>query len=134
MKENIIFFDGMCNFCSSSVHFIIKRDKNSYFHFASLQSDSVSLLLENSNSSSLPDSIILFEKGKYYYYSTAALRIASKLSFPWNLFYIFILVPRFLRDPLYKWFASRRYKWFGKRESCFIPDEKDKCRFEIIER
>jgi len=129
MKENIIFFDGMCNFCSSSVHFIIKRDKNSYFHFASIQSESALLLLENSDSLALPDSIILLEEGKYYYFSTAALRIARKLSFPWNLFYIFIIVPRFLRDPLYKWFASKRYKWFGIRETCFIPDEKDRFRF-----
>ena len=129
MKERIIFFDGMCNFCSSSVHFIIKRDKHFYFHFASLQNGPASLRLVNSDFSALPDSIILLEKGEYFYFSTAALRIARKLSLPWNLFYAFIIIPRFCRDPLYKLFASKRYKWFGKREICFIPDEKDRSRF-----
>jgi predicted DCC family thiol-disulfide oxidoreductase YuxK len=129
MKENVVFFDGMCNFCSSSVNFIIKRDKNFYFHFASLQNIPASLLPVNSESSSLPDSIILLEKGKYYYFSTAALRISRKLRLPWNLLYIFIIVPKFLRDPVYRWVASKRYKWFGKKEMCFVPDEKDLSRF-----
>jgi len=131
MQKNIVFFDGMCNFCSSSVNFIIKRDKNCYFHFASIQSAPASLLLINSNSSTLPDSIILLEKGKCHYYSSAALRIARKLRFPWNLFYGFIIIPRFIRDPLYRWFASKRYKWFGKKDICYIPNEKDRSRFII---
>ncbi len=102
-----------------------------YFHFATLQNIPASLLPVNSDSSELPDSIILLEKGEYYYFSTAALRIARKLSFPWNLFYVLIIIPPFLRNPVYKWFASKRYKWFGIRETCFIPDEKYKARFEI---
>jgi predicted DCC family thiol-disulfide oxidoreductase YuxK len=129
MKENIVFFDGMCNFCSSSVHFIIKRDRHFYFHFAALQSESASILIINPYSSLIPDSIILLEKGKFYYYSSAALRIARKLGLPWNLLFMLVIVPPFLRDPLYKWFASKRYKWFGKKETCFVPNEKDLSRF-----
>jgi predicted DCC family thiol-disulfide oxidoreductase YuxK len=131
VEANIVFFDGMCNFCSSSVNFIIKRDKHSYFHFALLQSTSAELI-PHIPSADLPDSIILLEKGKYYFYSTAALRIARRLIFPWNLFYVFIVIPAFLRDPVYRWFASKRYKWFGVKESCFIPEAKDRDRFEIL--
>jgi predicted DCC family thiol-disulfide oxidoreductase YuxK len=134
MVENIVFFDGFCNFCSSTANFIIKRDRKSYFHFSALQSETASVLLQNTEHPVNLESIVLFEKGKYYFYSTAALRIACKLSFPWNLFYVFILIPPFLRDPAYKWFASKRYKWFGRREVCFVPDDKDKARFEITKR
>jgi predicted DCC family thiol-disulfide oxidoreductase YuxK len=129
MSDNIILFDGFCNFCSSSVIFILKRDKRSYFHFASLQSPTGNKILMNGAITDSLESLVLFEKGKYYYYSSAALRIARKLIFPWNLFYAFMFIPRFVRDPVYKLVAARRYKWFGKRESCFIPSEHDKSRF-----
>lgn len=129
MNENIVLFDGFCNFCSSSVRFIIKRDKQRTFRFASLQSEAGQKLLTGAGANNKQESIVLIEKGKYYFYSTAVLRIARKLRFPWNICFIFILIPRFLRDPIYKWFASKRYKWFGKRTVCFIPDEKVKSLF-----
>jgi predicted DCC family thiol-disulfide oxidoreductase YuxK len=131
MADNIILFDGFCNFCSSSVIFILKRDKQSYFHFASLQSATGNKIFMKGINTNPLESIMLLEKGNYYYFSSAALRIARKLAFPWNLFYAFIIIPRFLRDPVYKLVAAKRYKWFGKRESCFIPSEKDKARFTI---
>jgi predicted DCC family thiol-disulfide oxidoreductase YuxK len=130
MPEKIIFFDGFCNFCSSSVLFILSRDKKSHFSFAAFQSDFYLKALSADKNLKMPaDSIILFENSKYYHYSTAVLMIARRLVFPWNLCYIFIIIPSFVRDPLYKWFASNRYKWFGKRESCFIPDKYDESRF-----
>jgi predicted DCC family thiol-disulfide oxidoreductase YuxK len=132
MPEKVIFFDGLCNFCSSSVLFILKHDNDSHFRFAAFQSDVYSEVLSSQNSLKMrADSIVLFENSKYYHYSTAALRIARRLVFPWKLFYILIIIPPFFRDPIYKWFASKRYRWFGKRESCFIPDEKFKERFII---
>jgi predicted DCC family thiol-disulfide oxidoreductase YuxK len=130
MQENIVFFDGFCNFCSSSVLFILKRDRKSRFHFAAIQSDfsSENLSIEF-GAKPKEDSLILYARRRYYRFSTAALHIARQLVFPWNLLYVFIIIPSFLRDPAYKWFAARRYKWFGKRESCFIPDKKYKARF-----
>ena len=130
MQDNVVFFDGFCNFCSSSVLFILKRDRKSRFRFAAIQSDfsSKNLSLEFGTKPKV-DSLILFTKGRYYRYSTAALYIARHLVFPWNLLYMFIIIPSFLRDPIYKWVAARRYKWFGERESCFIPDNKYKSRF-----
>jgi predicted DCC family thiol-disulfide oxidoreductase YuxK len=129
MPDNIIFFDGYCNFCSSSVLFILKRDKKSNFQFAPIQSDFGKETSTEGQHLSTSESIILFENNKYYYFSTAVLRISRKLIFPWNLFYFLIIIPQFLRDPVYKWFASKRYKWFGKRDSCFIPDEKEASHF-----
>lgn len=126
----IMLFDGVCNFCNDSVQFIIKRDPNAYFKFAPLQSEEGKALLAQYG---LPldamDTIILIENNKAYSYSTAALRIARKLSKLWSLFYIFILVPPFIRNPIYRFVGRNRYKWFGKKESCMMPTPEIRSRF-----
>ena len=66
-----------------------------------------------------------------YQRSTAALKLARMLRFPWNLAYGFIIVPRFLRDPIYKLIANNRYRWFGKKETCRIPTPEEIARFLI---
>ncbi len=143
VNEEIIFFDGICNFCNSSVNFIIKRDKKNYFKFASLQSEfaknffdeyrRVHLVpkahLGNGIKEKKLDSIILFENNKLYIKSSAALHIAKHLKGLWKIFFIFIIIPPFIRNFLYDIIAKNRYKWFGKRESCMIPDDKMKNRF-----
>lgn len=126
----IIFFDGICNFCNSSVNFIIKRDKKNYFLFSSLQSEySQNFLTKNNFPKNNFDSIILIENNKLYRKSTAALKIAGHLSGLWKLSYVFIIIPPFVRDFFYDILAKNRYKWFGKKEVCMIPDEKIKRKF-----
>lgn len=131
-KSNpVILFDGVCNLCSASVQFVIERDPNAYFSFASLQSDfGVNMQkkfgLEIKDE---PDSILLIEDGKMYQKSTAALKIASKLKGFWFLTGVFWIFPAFLRDILYNWIAKNRYKWYGKQESCWIPTPALKQRF-----
>jgi predicted DCC family thiol-disulfide oxidoreductase YuxK len=130
VHKAIIFFDGICNFCNSSVNFIIKRDKKNYFKFASLQSEYAQNFLELKN---LPknefESIILLENNKIFQKSTAALKIAKHLNGFWKIFYILIIIPSFIRNFFYDIIAKNRYKWFGKRESCMIPDEKVRDKF-----
>ena len=126
----LILFDGVCNLCNSSVNFIIKRDKNNYFKFVSLQSDiAKKILVQNNFLNQKNESIILIENNIIYQKSTAALKIAKHLSGIWKLFYIFILTPKFIRNFFYDIIAKNRYKWFGKREVCMIPDEKVKEKF-----
>jgi len=118
-KQSIVLFDGYCNLCSWSVRFISKRDKKKIFSFIPLQSAEAlkipGLLLNDSVSLA---SVILFEDGRIYKKSTAALRIARSLRFPWNLFYGFIIIPAFLRDGIYMVISRNRYKLFGKRKTC----------------
>ena len=118
----IIFFDGICNLCTGAVQFVIKRDPKRYFRFASLQSEAGQQLLKNYH---LPaddfSSFILFDKGKVYTRSSAALRVAKKLSALWPGLYAFMIVPSFIRNGVYNWVARNRYKWFGKKEECWIP-------------
>lgn len=126
----IVLFDGVCNFCNHSVQFIIKRDKNSYFKFGALQSEEGKALLQKHHlSPEILDTIVLIENGKAYTYSTAPLRIVRKLNALWSICYVFILVPPFIRNPIYKWISRNRYKWFGKQESCMLPTPEIRSRF-----
>ncbi|WP_312096453.1 thiol-disulfide oxidoreductase DCC family protein [Niallia sp.] len=124
----IILFDGVCNLCNSSVQFIIKRDPKKQFFFASLQSEVGKSLLEKHHLSDV-DSVVLIKKNKRYIESDAALEICRYLSNGWKLLTILKIIPSFLRDPLYRYIARNRYKWFGKRESCMLPTEEMKKRF-----
>lgn len=120
--KRLVLFDGVCNFCNSAVLFIVDRDPKEHFIFASLQSDIGQQTLEEHKCDPQLDSVLLVEDGKAYTRTTAALRIARQLRFPWPiLFYLFILVPRFIRDAAYRYFARHRYDWFGKADQCRIP-------------
>jgi predicted DCC family thiol-disulfide oxidoreductase YuxK len=126
----IVLFDGICNFCSSSVLFIIRRDPKGYFRFAALQTESGATLIKKHDiNSDETESIILIDNNKVYYRSSAALRIARKLKGGWKLFYIAIIIPPFIRNFFYDIVARNRYCWFGKRDYCFVPEPSMKERF-----
>lgn len=126
----IVFFDGVCNLCNGAVNFIIDRDPEGYFRFAPLQSDVAQRHLdETSKSAGELDTIVLLERGNAYMRSTAALRIARKLSRPWPLLFLAIVVPHPLRDAAYNWIANNRYGWFGRRDQCRMPTPELKDRF-----
>lgn len=130
ISERVIFFDGVCNFCSFWVKFVIRRDPKGLFRFAPLQSP---LGLEAARALKLPEdppsSVILREDGRYYTRSTASFRIMRRLAWPWPLLYVLILIPAPLRDLGYKLIAGNRYRLFGKEESCFIPTPEIRSRF-----
>ncbi|GGF30333.1 thiol-disulfide oxidoreductase DCC family protein [Echinicola rosea] len=129
-QYDIVLFDGVCNLCNQAVDFIIQRDSKNNFKLASLQDDISKKLLKGKNlNESYLDSIVLLREDKVYYKSRAALEITKKLKGFWPLLYGFIIIPNFLRDPLYDWIARNRYKWFGKRETCRFPTEEDKMKF-----
>jgi predicted DCC family thiol-disulfide oxidoreductase YuxK len=126
----ILLFDGVCNFCSFWVNFIIDRDEEKKFKFAALQSDAGQKLLERYN---LPkdsfETFILIKQNNYFIKSSAALIIAKNLKGIWKLFYVLVIIPKPVRDYLYNIIAKNRYKWFGKREYCRIPLPEEKERF-----
>ncbi|MBK6266795.1 thiol-disulfide oxidoreductase DCC family protein [Marivirga sp. S37H4] len=125
--KSIIFFDGVCNLCNGAVNFVIDRDPNAYFKLAPLQSEIAKQYLGEEKAEQL-DSIVLFENGKLYQKSSAALRISRKLAGGWPLVYTFIIIPPFIRDFFYDIIARNRYKWFGKEDSCRLatPDIKER--------
>lgn len=126
----IILFDGVCNFCNSSVNFIIKHDKKGYYKFAPIQSEIGKVLCEKlAIDLQRVDSIILIENDFYKIKSSAILRIAKKLNGGYPLLFGFIIIPRFFRDAIYDLIARNRYKWFGRKESCMIPTPDVRSRF-----
>ena len=128
-SKPIIFFDGVCNLCNSSVQFVIKRDKEGKFRFASLQSGAgQEMLLQNQLSQNDFNSFLLYEDGKLYTRSTAALRVLSQLK-GWKWAGVFQWVPPFIRNAVYNLVARNRYKWFGKKDECMIPTPELKSRF-----
>lgn len=130
MAEKVILFDGVCNLCNKSVQFIIKRDKKKQFRFASLQGNfGQKVLREHHMDTTNLQSILLLDGQLLYKQSTAALKISKNLPGLWPLFYGFMLVPVFIRDGIYNWIAKNRYRWFGKKESCWLPTAGLKERF-----
>ncbi|ETI66453.1 thiol-disulfide oxidoreductase DCC family protein [Neobacillus vireti] len=127
--ERIILFDGVCNLCNSSVQFILKRDPNGTFKFASLQGEAGQSLLKKYGLNTNINSFVLIENGEIYLKSTAALRICRKLTWAWRLVAVFLFIPRFIRDLFYELIAKNRYRWFGKKDSCMLPKPEWKSRF-----
>jgi predicted DCC family thiol-disulfide oxidoreductase YuxK len=127
--KRIILFDGVCNLCNSSVQFILKRDPNGYYKFASLQGECGQRLLKKHGLNTNLNSFVLIEDEKVYVKSSAALRVCSKLIGAWKMLSIFQILPPFFRDLIYDVVATNRYKWFGKRDSCMLPLPEWKQRF-----
>ena len=128
--KSIIFFDGVCNLCNTSIDFVIQRDKKNHFLVGALQEDiSKQILSKFDVREDYLDSIVLLENGEIYYKSTAALKIARNLSGLWPVLYIFIVIPKFLRDPIYDWIGTNRYRWFGKKNTCRIASPEEKAKF-----
>lgn len=122
-------FDGVCNFCDRSVQFVMKRDPEAKFTFASLQSGAGERVKEYYKIDPSLDSMILVEEGTYYTKSTAALKICKNLKGLWKVFSVLLVIPKPIRDFFYNIVARNRYKWFGKRESCKLPSSEEKSRF-----
>lgn len=111
------------------VNFSIRNDKKAVIKFAPLQSETGRKLKEKYQINPEIDSVILIDQEKVYTYSNAALRITKYLRWPSKALYAFVIVPKFIRQPFYKWVAKNRYKWFGKRDTCMIPSPEVRARF-----
>ena len=137
-----VLFDGVCNLCNGAVQFMIDHEKKPSFRFAALQSDVARALLEKTfdaekaqalregaRGDGAPDSIVLVEGSRGYTHSTAGLRIARYFRAPWNWAYVLLVVPRPLRDLVYRFIAANRYRWFGRSETCRVPTPELRRRF-----
>ena len=130
MNKGVVIFDGYCNFCSRSVLFILRRDKKGCFTFAASQTVEGKEILDRYRLGELArHSIVLIEQGMVYRKSTAALRIARHLTGGWRVLYAFTIIPRKLRDFIYDLMARNRYRVFGMRDRCFVPEPEIRDRF-----
>ncbi len=130
-KESpVVLFDGVCHLCDGAVRFILRKEKSSVLRFAPLQSDAGKKLLSKYG---YPDNylggMILIENNRAHDGSSAVLRIAGKMRFPWNCSLILLVLPKPVRDLGYQIIASLRYRIFGKKEVCTLPQGEDITRF-----
>ncbi len=122
--SHIVVFDGICNLCSSLVDFITARDPGKVFTFVPMQTPRGQQLLEaHGVSIDQVDTFLLIRggDGEALLRSDAAIAIAARLRRPWNLLTVLRFVPRPIRDRVYSFVASNRYRWFGKRATCKLP-------------
>jgi len=126
----LILFDGFCGLCNGWVDFILGHDRRLLFRFAALQSPAGQEVL---NRFGLPpdfiDSFVLVEDGRVYYRSSAFLRALRGLGLPYSLAAVFIVIPRVLRDQVYRVVAAHRLSWFGRRNTCRVPTSEEAGRF-----
>ena len=127
----IVLFDGHCNLCSGAVNFLLARDPRGVLRFAALQSPAGRRLLAEHGLPipDEPDTMVLIEGDRVLVRSSAALAATKYLRFPWPLARVGFVVPRLLRDAIYRLVARNRYRWFGKTEQCRIPTPDLRARF-----
>ena len=128
--QTSVFFDGVCNLCNRSVNFLISKDKKEVLKFASLQSEYAQNTIpkELLNRENL-DTIIVYSDGQFYDRSNAVLKLCKILGGGFYVFLIGYLIPRFIRDGLYRFIANNRYRWFGTQSQCRVPTPDLKERF-----
>ena len=126
----VVLFDGVCNLCNGFVQFVLPRDPEGEYRFASLQSDvGQSLLADHDLPTDELESIVLIEGGEAYVKSAAVIRIATGLGGAYRLLAPFRHVPRSVRDRVYDFVADNRYRWFGKKDRCMMPSGDAESRF-----
>ncbi|MGZ3901460.1 MAG: thiol-disulfide oxidoreductase DCC family protein [Bacteroidia bacterium] len=127
-KQPILLFDGECGFCNKSVQFFLKREKKKTMHFVPLQSETGAALRKYFEIDDRIDSIILIRDYSAYIKSCAALRLTLYMKGAWPLMAIFLVIPPFLRNPVYSFIAKHRMKLFGRVDSCALIPEEDRIR------
>lgn len=126
--DKILFYDGDCGFCNSSVQFVLKHERTNEIYFSALQSE-FSLTFFRENHFEEPDlsTFYFYSDGNLYSKSTAAIKVVRFLKFPYSLLGVFIIIPRFIRDRGYDFIAKRRNKIM--KAFCVIPNPENKMRF-----
>lgn len=123
MADSVIVFDGVCVLCSRWVGFVLRRDRSGQFKFAAMQTPTGrDLLTKHGIDADDPLSFLLLESGRGYADTDAIVRILRSFGPGWRFLALLVsIVPRFIRDPLYRWIARHRYRLFGQRPSCLVP-------------
>lgn len=127
---SIILFDGVCNLCNASVQWVLKHDHKNLFHFAALQSEYGALVLKRFGlEPGALDTVVLADETRVFTQSDAAIEVARRLGGFWALIVVFKVVPRPIRNAVYRWVSSNRYRWFGRQEKCLLPRPEWKDKF-----
>jgi predicted DCC family thiol-disulfide oxidoreductase YuxK len=134
--KHLILFDGVCGLCNGLVRFVLPRDRRDRFRFAPLQGESArSILARFGRNPDALDTFYVIEnfegpRSRALERDRAAIFVLERLGFPWVLAWVFNVVPRFLRRPVYNFVARLRYRWFGKFDA--IPTRPDSFKHKFL--
>jgi predicted DCC family thiol-disulfide oxidoreductase YuxK len=128
--DTVLVYDGVCGLCDAVVRFALRHDRRGRIKFAALQSPvGERIRVWAGVTADGPGTMIVVERGSAYTRSSAVLRLARNLNWPFPLLFCGVIVPRVLRDAVYNFIARNRYRWFGKHDSCTLPTPELKQRF-----
>lgn len=123
-NDRVLVFDGFCNLCSGWARFMARHPVTPPFRFVAMQSEEGrSLLVAQGIDPEDPSTFLVIDAGRARLESEGAIHVVTVLGGAWRLFAIARVVPRGLRDALYRLLARNRYRWFGRRPVCFLPDQ-----------
>jgi len=138
-EHPILFFDGVCALCNGFIDFVMTRDGRGRFRIAALQGETaVAMRAMEAQPPGPPPaagdsdplrSFLLWDRGRWFRKSDAALRVIAGLGGVWRIAGLWLWIPRVLRDTVYDFVARNRYRWFGKREACRMPTPSERERF-----
>ncbi|MGH8078216.1 MAG: thiol-disulfide oxidoreductase DCC family protein [Lysobacter sp.] len=128
--DAVVVFDGVCALCNGWVRFLLRHDHARRYRFAAMQSTSGGeLLAAHGLDPDDPTSFLLVEGNRAFVDTDAIRRVLAGLGGAWRIAHVIVLVPRALRDPLYRHVARNRYRWFGRRDACLLPTPDQRARF-----
>jgi len=125
----ILFFDGVCGLCNASVDALLAADRRARIRFAPIQGETAKRLLPPLPENPLEWTRLYLDERGLHQYSDAAIEVSRRVGGFYALAVVFRIVPRALRDPVYRWIARNRYRWFGKRDACRVPSPAERARF-----
>ena len=128
MDKALLLYDGVCVLCQKSVVWLINKDHKGLIQFSSLQGETAKAHL-SAQELQVMSSLVLIYNQKQYHKSSAFLKLMQLLNWSYKGLYVFMLVPKFIRNAVYDVIAKNRYKWYGKHASCWLPNAADKWRF-----
>lgn len=123
----ILFFDGHCNLCNSTVDWLVRQDHRRVLQFASLQGKTAHEKLPAQWIADL-NTAVYFRDGKTFKQSAAVLRAVADMGGVWRLAFALLVLPPFLRDAGYQIVAQNRYRFFGRRDTCRLPTPEERAR------
>lgn len=135
MNRPVVLYDGVCGMCNRLLRMILRRDPAGHFRFATLQGEFAAAALQRHHASreSLETMYVVLAPGtaeeRLLSHSDAAVYILGHIRGPLRVFGALRFLPRFVRNGIYRFIARRRYRWFGKYETCPLPPAEWKERF-----
>lgn len=125
----IIYFDGECNLCNRFVDFLIRRDRRRVYRYSTLQGSTAAVRLPPALRGSTLTTVVFEKEGVFSTESSAAIQAVAGLGGVYTLILLFYMIPRPVRDALYRWISRNRYRWFGKRARCRIATQEERELF-----